>query len=132
MSVVPHGMGQDAVDSWLDLSGFVATATSSAHTPFDELADRIGRDCYIDVAGWHLYLKDVKVGGATSMAQGIAQQAGALVLGQGFNSGDIEQFLSKVPVKMGQGKVTLPLSEVMPARCVQDLLDICEDYARRV
>lgn len=76
-----RGVGKDAVGSWLDLAGFVAKST--AHTPFDELADKIGRDCYIDVAGWHLYLKDVKLGGQASMAQGIAQQLGAQV---SFNS----------------------------------------------
>ena len=47
--------GREAVGSWLDLASFVASAgKSGGHTAFDGLADKIGRDVYIDVAGWHL------------------------------------------------------------------------------
>lgn len=52
--------------------------------------------------------------------------------GQGYNSGAVEELLTRVPVKLGQGKETLSLSQVMPAACVRDLLDICEEYARRM
>ena len=82
--VTYSSVGQDAVGSWLDLAGFVAAASSAgARTPYDELADKIGRDCYIDVAGWHLFLKDVKIpaGGQVTLAQGLAQQLGAQVGG---------------------------------------------------
>lgn len=53
-AVVARGAGQDAVGSWIDLAAFVSSSGRGAHTPFDELADKIGRDVYIDVAGWHL------------------------------------------------------------------------------
>lgn len=49
------GTGQDAVESWIDLASFVASSgKSGGHTAYDELADKIGKDVYIDVAGWHL------------------------------------------------------------------------------
>lgn len=52
--MVARGAGQEAVGSWIDLAAFVSSSGRGAHTPFDELADKIGRDVYIDVAGWHL------------------------------------------------------------------------------
>lgn len=126
-------VGKDAVTSWLDLAGFVATASPGARTPFDELADKIGRECYIDVAGWHLYLKDVKLPNTqVTMAQALAQQLGSLIQGQGFSSAAVNQLVGRVPVKLGQGKSTLPLADVMPSRCLQDLEDICEQYARNI
>ena len=53
-AVEARGAGQDAVGSWIDLAAFVSSSGRGGHTPFDELADKIGRDVYIDVAGWHL------------------------------------------------------------------------------
>lgn len=49
-----RGAGQDAVGSWVDLASFVSSSGGGGRTPYDELADVIGRDVYIDVAGWHL------------------------------------------------------------------------------
>ena len=130
-SISAFGVGKDAVTSWLDLAGFVATASPGARTPFDELADKIGRECYIDVAGWHLYLKDVKLPDTQiTLAQAIAQQRGSQIQGQGFNASAVNQLIGRVPVKLGQGKSTLSLADVMPSRCLSDLEDICENYAR--
>jgi hypothetical protein len=53
-AVHARGAGQDAVSSWVDLASFVSSAGGAGRTPYDDLADAIGRDVYIDVAGWHL------------------------------------------------------------------------------
>ena len=37
----------------------------------------------------------------------------------------------QVPIKLGQGRTTVALFDVLPAACVRDLENICEDYARR-
>ena len=261
-----RGAGQDAVGSWIDLAAFVSSSGRGGHTPFDELADKIGRDVYIDVAGWHLvslwgaaggegslqpslsavccwghpgsapclppqrlspllcllpnaqYLKDVKVGQGLSLAQALAGSLGPKLQGQvrlppgppallrgaraslqqqvslqqhgmgaelcalqpnvpfpapcharcpqqgmlrlshltaqltcsphgmptflasaphrtrclapqGFHPSDLEM-LKKVPIKLGAGRVTLPLADLLPAACVADLERICDDYAR--
>lgn len=124
----PHAVGDDAVQSWLDLASFVAT-TGSSRTPYDELADKIGRECYIDVAGWHLYLKDVKIGGQASLAQGLATKLGPLIQDK-FDDHIVEDLLKKVPIKLGQGKTTVSLAQVLPTMCVSMIVEICEDYAR--
>ena len=56
-----------------------------------------GRDVYIDVAGWHLFLKDVRLGGGgVTLAQGLAQQLGQQIDGGGFKSSDLQPLLQKV------------------------------------
>lgn len=58
---------------------------------------------YLDVAGWHLYLRDVKVGGSgLSLAQGLAAQLGAQIDGQGFRAADVQALLKKAS---GGGRV---------------------------
>ena len=116
--------------SWLDLAGFVAS-TGGKRTPYDALADKIGRECYIDVAGWHLYLKDVKLGGQSSLAQGLAMQLGAQIDGQGYREAEVVALLGKVPIEFGKGKATLALTDVMPAGCIRELTDVCEEYERQ-
>lgn len=110
-------------------------SSSAARTPYDDLADSIGRDCYIDVAGWHLYLKDVKLpeGSGLTMAQGLAAQLGAQAQGQKQISGaDVESMLKRVPVDLGKGKTTVSLERLMPSICVNDLKQIMEEYVGRL
>ena len=62
---------------WFDLANFVATSSSNK-TPFDDFAASIGKDIYIDVLGWHLFLRDVKLTGADqSLAQALATKIGS-------------------------------------------------------
>ena len=53
------------------------------------------------------------------------------MMSSGFDDRDVEDALRKVPVKIGQGKVTVSLKDAMPAMVVSDLVDICKEYARR-
>lgn len=41
-----------AFGAWKDLAEFVAGSGAGNKGAFESLADRIGRDVYIDVAGW--------------------------------------------------------------------------------
>eukprot|EP00887_Chlorella_sp_A99_P008228 scaffold12.g8228.t1 len=144
-------VGAAAVGGWIDLAGFVTSGvTGGGHTPFDDLAGklsrlhqcccsyRIGRDVYIDVAGWHLFVKDVRLaqggggGGGLTLAQGLAQQLGVLAQqqGRGFDAGQVAALVQKVPLRLGGGKLTVPLADALPAGCLRELEDITEAYAR--
>lgn len=118
------------IDGWFDLASFVATSTSSK-SPFDDLSYSIGKECYVDIAGWHLFLKDIKVEGQTTMAQALAAKLGGDMMSSGFDDRNIEDALKKVPIKLGQGKMTVSLKDVMPSMVISDLMDICEEYARQ-
>jgi hypothetical protein len=52
------------------------------------------------------------------------------VLTDGCKEADVVEFLKKVPVKLGQGKVTVSLEDVLPRMCIQDIVRACEDFAR--
>lgn len=77
------------------------------------------------------YLKDVKVGQGLSMAQALAAQLGPQLQGQrSFREADLADLVKKVPVKLGGGKVTMALADVVPAGCMRDFERACEGYAR--
>ncbi len=125
----PLGAG-GGIDGWLDLASFVATSSSN-RGPYEELIDAIGKDCYVDVAGWHLFLKDIKVEGQTSLATVLGTKLGQDVMSRGScDERDIEDALKTIPIKLGQGKMTVALKDVMPSYCVSDLVDRCEEFAK--
>lgn len=49
---------------------------------------------------------------------------------QGFRGADLDALLKKVPVKLGGGALTVPLSDLLPAACARDFERACEDWAR--
>ena len=90
-----------------------------------ELANAIGSEVYADVNGWHLFLRDM-----SSYHIGLARALAAKIELEGrADERDVVDILKKVPVKLGGGKVELPLFDVVPSGCVMDLVDICERYA---
>jgi hypothetical protein len=126
------GSGSGPAGGWFDLAQFVASSSSNK-TPFDELAASIGKDIYIDVQGWHLFLRDVKIaGGEQSVAQALAAKLGGDVMSSGGRCDvrDVEETLKRTPVSLGRGKVTLSLYDVVPNVLVDDLYELCESFAR--
>lgn len=67
--------GRDFVEPWIDLTKSV-TGGGSTKSPYAELAAKIGKDIYVDVNGWHLYLSDIKTGGDTNLAVSLANKLG--------------------------------------------------------
>ena len=47
-----------------------------------------------------------------------------------FDEKEIEDFLTKVPVRLGQGKTEVSLDSLLPAACVSDIVKACEDFSR--
>jgi len=77
------------------------------------------------------YLKDVKIGGGLSLAQALAAQLGPKLQSERrLDEADMAAVLKKVPIKLGGGKLTVALGDVLPAAGVRDMERICEDYAR--
>jgi hypothetical protein len=102
-----RSMGKDAVGAWMDLTSLVAQ-NSGAKSPYEQLANAIGeeprtrvqptshqillhacknpsgshpagRDVYVDVAGWHLYLRDMTAAPGLKMHSALATQFGPQV-----------------------------------------------------
>ena len=121
--VVVARAGNPFVEGWLDLS---ATVTGGgADLGVSELAERIGSDVYMDINGWHLFLRDAKyhVPLARIVATRVADD------GNRLEETAIETILKECPVRVGGGKSECKLFDLMPSACVQDFMKIVEDYA---
>ncbi|CAL6441059.1 unnamed protein product [Bathycoccus prasinos] len=119
-------MGKDFVESFFDVADFLSGASSFGTS---ELAENIGRDCYVDVNGWHLFLKDMKPQG--SFHQGLANVViGTIVKnGKKCSEEDMTEILKTVKVPLGGGKMEASLFDLMPKRCVDDFVGIAKRYA---
>eukprot|EP00882_Tetradesmus_deserticola_P002114 GHRQ01002264.1.p1 GENE.GHRQ01002264.1~~GHRQ01002264.1.p1 ORF type:complete len:169 (+),score=48.23 GHRQ01002264.1:191-697(+) len=131
-TIAARGFGKDAVEGWLDLAKLVASEGGKSKSPYEELAYQIGRDVYVDIAGWHLFLRDMSAVPGLKMSHALATKLGPEVAGSrsGMRESDVAAVLKKIPVELGAGKTRVSLFEVMPSMCVSDLVKILEDYAR--
>ena len=119
-------MGKDFVESFFDVADFLSGASSFGTS---ELAENIGRDCYVDVNGWHLFLKDMKPQG--SFHQGLANVVIGTIVKNGKKCSEesMTEILKTVKVTLGGGKMEASLFDLMPKRCVDDFVDIAKRYA---
>ena len=86
-----------------------------------------GKDIYVDVNGWHLFLRDITAGPDLKLNQALAQQ-----IGEASSNGrvDLEGLLNKVPIKIGGGKTQVSLYEAIPSFSLDDLEKIVESFER--
>jgi hypothetical protein len=63
------------------MAKLVSGSAGAAKTPYDDLASSIGRDIYVDVAGWHLFMRDMNAAPGIKMSQALASQLGPKVGG---------------------------------------------------
>ncbi len=91
----------------------------------EQLAASIGDDIYIDVAKWHLYLKDAKIHAL------LAEKLAPLILTKQVDEAAATQVLDEIKIKLGGGRSELPLSLLLPVQSIINLLDILEEYARK-
>jgi hypothetical protein len=52
------------------------------------------------------------------------------IMTDGFDERDVEDFLKKIPVELGQGKTTVSLDSVLPAMAVDDIVKACKEFER--
>jgi hypothetical protein len=100
-------------------------ANLSTTEAIEALAAEIGDNVYIDVAKWHLYLKDAHL--HTTLAQQIYP-----LLTNTIEEDQITKILQNLPVKLGGGKREVPLSDLLPMQCQVNLMDILEEYQRKM
>lgn len=87
---------------------------------------------YADVQGWHLYMKDMNSGvDKMKMNQLLATMLGPMAASGKVNEKEVEGVLKRIPVKFGQGKLRMPLWDVIPSGCYRDLLDALQEAGRR-
>jgi hypothetical protein len=77
----------------------------------EALASEIGDKIYIDVAKWHLYLKEAKLHTV------LAEKAYPFLAAGNVTGDKVNEILGQVIVPLGGGRKEVPLSDLLPVAC---------------
>ncbi|MEG4172007.1 MULTISPECIES: DUF3181 family protein [unclassified Microcoleus] len=92
----------------------------------ESLAAEIGENVYIDIAKWHLYLNDAHLHTV------VAQQLYSMLEDGKLDADKVAQVLQGIPVKLGGGKREVPLADLIPMQCQVQLMDVLEEFQRKM
>lgn len=87
----------------------------------EKLAAEIGEKIYIDIAKWHLYLREAHL--HTEIADRLYPD-----LDRPITPDQVNRILGEITVSLGGGKCLLPLRDLIPAIGVQDLCDLVQAF----
>nr|MDJ0679043.1 DUF3181 family protein [Xenococcaceae cyanobacterium MO_167.B52] len=77
-------------------------------------------------AKWHLYLAEAHLHTA------LAEKLYPLLEDNQLEEDEVVAILQEIPVKLGGGKKTLPLLDLLPMQCQVNLLDLLEEYQKNM
>jgi hypothetical protein len=106
--------------------GGVPVVKTLSSTDREALTAEIGKNIYIDVAKWHLYLAEAHLDTA------LAERLTPLLFEANIDEQQVMQVLSAMLVPLGGGKRELPLSDLMPMQSQVNLIDLLEDFQKRL
>jgi Protein of unknown function (DUF3181) len=92
----------------------------------ESLAAEIGENVYIDIAKWHLYLRDAHLHTV------VAEQLYPMLKDGDLDADRVAQVLQGIPVKLGGGKREVPLADLIPMQCQVQLMDVLEEFQRKM
>ncbi|MEG4199236.1 DUF3181 family protein [Microcoleus sp. Pol12A5] len=92
----------------------------------ESLAAEIGENVYIDIAKWHLYLRDAHLHTV------VAEQLYSMLEDGNLDADKVGQVLQGIPVKLGGGKREVPLADLIPMQCQVQLMDVIEEFQRKM
>jgi hypothetical protein len=101
-------------------------ANISSSEAIESLAAEIGENVYIDVAKWHLYLSDAHLHTV------LAERLYPMLTSNSLKEDDVLKVLQSIPVKLGGGKREVPLSDLLPMQCQVTLVDLLEEFQRKL
>ena len=97
-------------------------ASSNTSEAIEALAAEIGENIYIDIAKWHLYLRDAH------LHTTLAEQIYPLLTNKNLSEDQVQQILQRIPVKLGGGKREVPLADLIPMQGQVNLMDLLDEY----
>jgi hypothetical protein len=101
-------------------------ANPSQSEAIEALATEIGSNVYIDVAKWHLYLRDAHLHTL------LAEQFYPILMAGSIQEDQVNQILNSISVKLGGGKREMPLADLLPMQSQVHLMDVLEEYQRNL
>lgn len=99
-------------------------ATSGSTETIEKLAAEIGQNVYMDIAKWHLYLRDAH------LHTPLAEQLYPLLADGTISESQVMDIVSGISVKLGGGKREVPLSDLLPMQSQVHLMDALEEFQR--
>lgn len=99
---------------------------SSTTESIEKLAANIGENVYIDIAKWHLYLRDAHLHTV------LAEQFYPMLTEGSLSEDRVLEVLQQIPVKVGGGKRDIPLADLLPMQSQVHLMDVLEEYQRNL
>jgi hypothetical protein len=89
----------------------------------EQLAAAIGKEIYMDIAKWHLYLNDA------NLHIPLAESFYPLISDrQALNEADVIKILTNTSVQIGGDKKQIPLLDLIPKQAQVRLLEILENF----
>ncbi len=101
-------------------------AAANSTESLEALAAEIGENIYIDIAKWHLYLGDAK------LHTPLAEKLLPMVISNDISEDGVTKVLQDIPIKLGGGRKTLPLADLLPMQCQVNLIDLLEEYQQKL
>lgn len=99
-------------------------AKTNTTEAIEALAAEIGENIYIDVAKWHLYLRDAH------LHTTVAERVYPLLVNKRLDESEVIQILEDISVNLGGGKRQVPLIELIPTSGQVNLMDLLEEFQR--
>lgn len=99
---------------------------ASSTEALENLAAEIGENIYIDIAKWHLYL------GVAKLHTPLAEKLMPMVESGDIAEDAVVKILQDIPIKLGGGRKTVPLAELLPMQCQVNLIDLLEEFQRNL
>jgi hypothetical protein len=98
----------------------------SSSEMIEKLAAAIGENVYIDIAKWHLYLRDAH------LHTPLAEQLYPMLTQSNLQENQVLEVLQQMPVKLGGGKLEVPLADLLPMQSQVHLMDALEEFQRQL
>ncbi len=90
----------------------------------ENLAAQIGDNIYIDVAKWHLYLREAHLHSV------VAEKVFPLLENNSLSENAVMSILREIKVTLGGGHLQVSLADLLPSKCQIDLIDLLEEYQK--
>jgi len=100
-------------------------AKTNTSQTIESLAAEIGENVYMDIAKWHLFLREAHLHTV------IAEKVYPLLADKALDESKVFQILADIPVKIG-GKRDIPLTDLIPTASQVTLMEILEEFQREL
>jgi Protein of unknown function (DUF3181) len=101
-------------------------AKTSTTESIEALAAEIGENVYMDIAKWHLYLREAHLHTV------LAEQLYPMLVNNSLEEEQVMQILKEIPVRLGGGHREVPLADMLPMQSQVNLMDILEEFQRKM